>query len=526
MAGDRQLVGAAEPTVSVVLRTYDHARFIAQAIESVLIQRAPFPFELVIGEDCSSDGTRPIVERYAHQRPEIVRAVLPEHNLGHGEILRQTLNEVRGDFIAYLDGDDYWTSPAKLARQVAFLERNPDCASCFHDVSLIYDEAGLPSGSVSPGFGEERFTLDQIVMECFVPAPAMMFRREIAERLPGWVFNSAWIDWLIHIRSAQLGPIGYIPQPLAAYRVHRGGMFSGLDRVSQLEGDLDFYRRLEPEMPDERDLIERCVSFRQAQLAIERLGVPFDACVVLVDPRHELRPYFNGRHARDLPRREGHEVTELQAIREAAPKLPAATRDYGPAGAPLDGAWGCYAVIPRGAMEWLDQHPQLARYLEEQGDVAWRDEWVVVHELKPLEQADGRAHSRGARRVEVTMLPRSEELAGGYLDAPASGALLPAHAIAVVGWVLGHARHVAAIEFVAGGETIWRAPVQVERPDVAEAFPDLAVEAPGFETTLNGQELPAGSVASVWAVFADGGRVPFAELRLDTRGEAQRAVTP
>jgi glycosyltransferase involved in cell wall biosynthesis len=502
-----------------VLRTYDHARFIAQAIESVLIQRAPFPFELVIGEDCSADGTREIVERYARERPETVRAVLPGRNVGHGEILRRAIGEARGEFIAYLDGDDYWTSPAKLARQVAFLEQNPDCASCFHDVSLIYDEAGLPSGSVSPGFAGERFGFEQIVMECFVPAPAMMFRREIGDGLPGWVFESAWIDWLIHIRSAQLGAIGYIPQPLAAYRVHRGGMFSGLDRVSQLEGDLDFYRRLELEMPGQSELIERCAAFRHAQLAIERLGVPFEACVVLVDPRRELRPYFNGRHARNLPRREGHEVTELQSIREAAPDLPPATRDYGSADPALGAARGCYVVVPRGAARWVGERPQLRRYLDEEGEVAWQDEWTTVHELAVL---DGKAGSRGARRVEVEMLPRSGELRG-HLDAPSSGALLPAHAITVVGWALGQEEPVAAVEFEAGGETIWRAPVGVERPDVAKAFPGQAAGAPGFETTLNVQELPRGSVVSVLAVFAGGTRAALAGLRLDGGGDAAGA---
>jgi len=518
-------MSAATPRVSVVLRTYDHARFIAQAIESVLIQRAPFAFELVIGEDCSGDGTREIVERYAREHPEIVRAVLPEHNLGHGEILRRAIGEARGEFVAYLDGDDYWTSPSKLARQVAFLERNRDCASCFHDVSLVYDEAGLPSGSISPGFAGERFTLEQIVMECFVPAPAMMFRREIAAALPGWVFESAWIDWLIHIRSAQLGEIGYIPRPLAAYRVHRGGMFSGLDRVSQLEGDLEFYRRLGPELPEQRDLIERCTAFRHAQLAIERLGVPFGACVVLVDPRRELRPYFNGRHARNLPRREGQEVTELQAIRQAAPDLPAATRDYGPADSAINAPRGCYVVVPRGAATWVDGRPQLSRYLDEEGEVAWGDEWVTVHELPPLGAGNGQVQSRGARRVEVTMRPRSEQL-HGHLDAPASGALLPAHAVTVVGWAFGQGRRVSAVDFEAGGETIWRAPVGVERPDVAEAFPEQEVEAPGFETTLNVQELPDGDVVGVLAVFADGGRAPLAELRLDDRDAAQSAAAP
>ena len=362
-------------------------------------------------------------------------------------------------------------------------------------------------------------------MECFVPAPAMVFRREIAAALPGWVFESAWIDWLIHIRSAQLGEIGYIPQPLAAYRVHRGGMFSGLDRVSQLEGDLEFYRRLEPEMPEQSDLIARCAAFRRAQLAIERLGVPFDACVVLVDPRRELRPYFNGRHARNLPRREGQEVTELQAIRQAAPALPAATRDYGPADPTPDAARGCYVVVPRGAVEWVEGRPQLRRYLDQQAEVAWQDEWVTVHELPPLEAGEGKAHSRGARRVEVTMQAPSEQL-GGHLDAPASGALLPAHAVTVVGWALGLGHHVTAIEFEAGGETIWRAPLGVERPDVAEAFPEQEVEAPGFQTTLNVQELPDGDVVGVFAAFADGTRAPLAELRLDDRDEAQPGDAP
>ncbi|HET9593724.1 MAG TPA: glycosyltransferase, partial [Solirubrobacterales bacterium] len=90
------------PLVSVAMRTFEHRPFVAQAIESVLIQDAPFDFELVIGEDCSSDGTREIVERYAERHPERVRAVLPGENVGHGEILRRVLDATRGRFVAYL----------------------------------------------------------------------------------------------------------------------------------------------------------------------------------------------------------------------------------------------------------------------------------------------------------------------------------------------------------------------------------------------------------------------------------------
>lgn len=119
------------------------------------------------------------------------------------------------------------------------------------------------------------------------------------------------------------------------------------------------------------------------------------------------------------------------------------------------------------------------------------------------------------------MTPTPEQLGGCHLDAPESGAVLPAHAVTIVGWVLGRERPVAALEFEAGGETIWRAPTSVKRPDVAEAFPDLATETPGFETTVNVQELPPAAVVTVLAALDDGRRLPFAELRLSGRGEAE-----
>jgi hypothetical protein len=511
------------PKVSVVLRTFDHARFIAQAIESVLIQQAPFPFELVIAEDCSTDGTREIVNGYAERNPDVVRTVLPERNVGHGEIFRLGLEAASGSFVAYLDGDDYWTSRSKLARQVEFFEANPDCVSCFHDVSLVYDEAGLPSGAVSPRLAEGRFGLEQILMECFVPAPAMMFRSEVADDLPPWVFESAWIDWLIHIKAAERAPLGYLPEALAAYRVHKGGMFSALDRVSQLEEDARFYEKLRPELPRQRELVERCLAFRRSQLAIERLGVPFDACVVLVDPLHEFRPYFNGRHARNLPRREGHEVTELEAIRAAARSLPAAVEDYGTQIPSSEGTAGCYVVVPSSAAAWLETRSDLRDYLARHADVAWEDGSVIVHELPPVAEDEASKGSRGARRVEARMLRGVRDVPAAFLDAPASGALLPAHAVTVAGWVVGPSGPPVLVDFEADGELIWRTPAQRERTDVVEAFPGVPVGRPGFQTTLNAEEIRDGAVTTAVAVFADGTRLPFAELGFGVPGQEERA---
>jgi glycosyltransferase involved in cell wall biosynthesis len=504
---------AGEPLVSVVLRTYQHAQFIAQAIESVLIQRAPFPYEIVIGEDCSSDGTREIVRGYAERHPDLIRAVLPEENVGHGQILLRAIEATHGRYLAYLDGDDYWTAPGKLRRQVEYLEANPDCRSCFHDVSLVYDTAGMPSGSVSPGFAEAKLGLADIVGECFVPAPSMLFRKEVADGLPAWSFESAWIDWVIHIKAAELGPLGYIAEPMAAYRVHDGGMFSALDRVSQLEEDLRFYRRLLAEMPAQAELIERCMRYRRCQLAIERLGVPFEACVVLVDPRRELRPYFNGRHTRSLPRRDGREVTELEAIRRAAADLAPAVRDYGQATDADRGERSCFVVVPATAFGWLEDRPLLGELLDAEGSRVWEDSSVAVHELPPIGGGEARG-PRSMRRVEVEMLPLPPQLQGANFESPAADASLPAHAVFLSGWVLGREAAVGAIELTLGEELVLRVPLSQRRPDIERAFPELASGAAGFRTTLNAIDLPPGAELTALAVLEGGGRAPFAHLRL------------
>ena len=501
-----------EPVVSVAMRTYEHAPFVAQAIESVLIQEAPFEFELVIGEDCSEDGTREIVGRYAERFPERVRAILPAENVGHGEILRRVLDACRGRFVAYLDGDDYWTSTAKLRRQVDHLDAHPEQVSCFHDASLVFGAAAEPSGLTTPALAESSFALEDILTECFVPSPTMVFRREVLAALPDWAFESAWIDWLIHIRCAERGPLGYIPEPMAAYRVHEGGMFSALDRVTQIEEDLRFYEQLRPDLPGQAELVDRCMQFRGAQLAVERLGVPFSACVVLVDPRREVKPYFNGRHARNLPRRDGREVTELEMIRRAAAYLGPTRPDYGGNPEPA-GEGGCFLVTPAGAREWLAGKEGLRDYLAREARRSWDDEWATIFEL-PLHADEDAGKARPTRRMRIQRDPElPEELLGANLDASAAaGGALPAHAVTAVGWALGRDEPVEAVELWVEGQRLWRAPVNLPRPDIEGAFPERQVGTPGFRTTVNAQQLSPGTSAEVFAVLPGERRVRFAEL--------------
>ncbi len=118
--------------------TYNHEKYIAQAIESALMQKTNFDYEIVIGEDCSTDGTREIVKYYAEKYPEKIRAIFNEKNLGMIPNFINTLNKCRGKYIAMLEGDDYWTDPYKLQKQVDFLESHPDYGLVHTDCDLIH----------------------------------------------------------------------------------------------------------------------------------------------------------------------------------------------------------------------------------------------------------------------------------------------------------------------------------------------------------------------------------------------------
>jgi glycosyltransferase involved in cell wall biosynthesis len=117
--------------------TYNHEAWIASAIDSALAQSVPFSVEILVADDCSTDGTREIVREYAERHPETIRTFLPDQNLGVAGIWLRAARQCRGEYVAILEGDDYWTSPEKLARQVALLDSHRDWVSCFHGATLF-----------------------------------------------------------------------------------------------------------------------------------------------------------------------------------------------------------------------------------------------------------------------------------------------------------------------------------------------------------------------------------------------------
>ena len=113
-----------EPLVSVYMITYNHEPHIAQAIEGVLMQETDFPIELVIGEDCSTDRTREIVLEYQKKYPDLIRVIISEKNVGARKNGDRTSKLLRGKYVAFCEGDDYWIDPIKIKMQATFLEDN------------------------------------------------------------------------------------------------------------------------------------------------------------------------------------------------------------------------------------------------------------------------------------------------------------------------------------------------------------------------------------------------------------------
>lgn len=126
------------PLVSVKMTAYNHAPYIAQAIEGVLKQGTSFPFELVIGEDCSTDGTREVVFDYQKRFPDIIRVITSEQNVGAKKNSYRITKACRGKYIAFCEGDDYWHYPQKLQEQGDYLEDHPKCGLVYTDYD-VYD---------------------------------------------------------------------------------------------------------------------------------------------------------------------------------------------------------------------------------------------------------------------------------------------------------------------------------------------------------------------------------------------------
>jgi glycosyltransferase involved in cell wall biosynthesis len=176
-----------QPLVSVKMLTYNHAPYIVQAIEGVLMQKTDFPFELVIGEDCSTDGTSQIVFDYARKNPDIIRVITSDENVGMNMNSLRVTEQLRGKYIAWCEGDDYWHRDDKLQLQADYLENHPECGLVFSDFDMYYAKSKETIKSYLKASGD-KFVQDPGILEMAerrggVMTLTVMARKELVEKV-------------------------------------------------------------------------------------------------------------------------------------------------------------------------------------------------------------------------------------------------------------------------------------------------------------------------------------------------------
>ena len=228
------------PMVSVVVTAYNHADYIAQCLEGILMQQVGFEYELLIGEDESNDGTREICQDFAERYPERIRLFLRRREdviyingkpTGRYNFV-ETLNAARGKYVALCDGDDYWTDDRKLQKQVDFMEQQPDYAICHHGGQMYFerDQQFIPLPDKPKQAGIERLVQDNFIITC-----SCLFRNHLFERFPDWIYQAPVADYCLHILNARHGQIGYLPDDMCVYRMHSGGIWSQRNAGEQAE---------------------------------------------------------------------------------------------------------------------------------------------------------------------------------------------------------------------------------------------------------------------------------------------------
>ncbi len=220
--------------VSVAMPNYGQDQFISQAILGVLSQKAEFEIELIVANDCSPDNTEAIVQEIIQNHPNGSWIKYTRHAENKGAIpnFAWSISQAKGKYIAICEGDDYWTDPFKIQKQVDFLENNEEYSIIFHKVKEINTSGNEAYAILKSPDEEQTYNLKHLAAGNFIHTPSVVFRKNFDE-LPSWIIYSPLGDYPLHMLNAQYGLIKYLPEEMAAYRVGNG-IWSSQSRVHQI----------------------------------------------------------------------------------------------------------------------------------------------------------------------------------------------------------------------------------------------------------------------------------------------------
>lgn len=227
------------PIVSVCVATYQHKSYIKDCLDGILMQKTKFEFELILGEDQSSDGTREICQEYAKKYPSRIRLMLHsrENNIeiagkpsGRFVFIHNLMN-ARGKYIAFCEGDDFWTDPLKLQKQFEFLEANPGYSICAHSVKTFYDDTWTIEKVDRFLKPLKTAEFEDLLDYHYLPTNSLFLRNNSIKELPIWTFGDTNLlagDILLCLIVSAHGKVFYMDEVMASKRINGGGVTANI----------------------------------------------------------------------------------------------------------------------------------------------------------------------------------------------------------------------------------------------------------------------------------------------------------
>ena len=254
-----------EIMVSICCTTYNHGKFIEQAIKGFIEQKTNFKYEIIIRDDASTDNTQEIIKDYEKKYPELIRGIYEKENTYSkgiwGEIIYKMYENAKGKYIAICEGDDYWCDQNKLQLQVDYMEQNPECTFCFHDAYVFDNKEQKIVKNYMPVHKQQKkymkkngnYNAGELALLADTPTASYFFRNE--DRWPKWMYTAISGDTPMQIIKTAKGYGHYIDRKMCVYRINTG--FSVTDswrnsnidlKKKQLKGFILLYENINKEL--------------------------------------------------------------------------------------------------------------------------------------------------------------------------------------------------------------------------------------------------------------------------------------
>jgi len=228
-----------EPLVSISCITFNHVNYIEKALNGFLMQKTNFNFEVLIHDDASTDGTEDIIRNFERRCPSIIKPLYEETNQwvkGRKGSAVFNFPRAKGKYIALCEGDDYWTDPLKLQKQVDFLEANEDYNICFHNVEL-YDETDrkFKEDTITREVSKTTDVLD-LARGNYIHTPSVVLRNNF--NIPEWFFKSPIGDWPLYMIAIRDKKLKKLDDTMAVYRLSNSGIWSNRSKENRIKSTI------------------------------------------------------------------------------------------------------------------------------------------------------------------------------------------------------------------------------------------------------------------------------------------------